>query len=116
MQPFTPLYVYERMPVDGGGPTYLEVGADSKGRVLGFLKEDETIQWDHSLVLAFAERANRDRTLFFEQQAGLDEWLGSDDLLVKERVEGVRDVHNRIRVAAAPTGTPRNRGCGSNDP
>ena len=83
VQPFTPLYVYERMPVDGGGPTYLEVGADSKGRVLGFLKEDETIQWDHSLVLAFAERANRDRTLFFEQQAGLDEWLGSDDLLVK---------------------------------
>ena len=32
---------------------------------------------------AFAERANRDRTLFFEQQAGLDEWLGSADLLVK---------------------------------
>ena len=83
VQPFTPLYVYERMPVDGGGPTYLEVGADSKGRVLGFLKEDETIQWEHSLVLAFAERANRDRTLFFEQQAGLDEWLGSADLLVK---------------------------------
>ena len=83
VQPFTPLYLYERMPVDGGGPTYLEVGADAKGRVLGFLKEDETIQWDHSLVLAFAERANRDRTLFFEQQAGLDEWLGSDDLLVK---------------------------------
>ena len=83
VQPFTPLYVYERMPVDGGGPTYLEVGADAKGRVLGFLQEQETIDWQHSLVLAFAERANRDRTLFFKNKASLDDWLGSDELLAR---------------------------------
>jgi hypothetical protein len=83
VQPFTPLYVYERMPVDGGGPTYLEVGADAKGRVLGFLQEQETILWEHSLVMAFAGRANRDRTLFFKSQEALGEWLGADDLLVR---------------------------------
>ena len=79
--PFTPYFVYERMPVDGGGPTYLEVGIDAKGAVAGFLKETDTVAWEHSLVLAFAPRANRDRTLFFATREGLDQWLASEQLV-----------------------------------
>jgi hypothetical protein len=81
--PFTPLYVYERLPVDGGGPTYLEVGSDAKGKVVGFLQEPETIEWKHSLVLAFAPRASRDRTLFFTTREALDEWLASDQVIAR---------------------------------
>lgn len=83
LPPFTPLYVYRRMPVDGGGATYLEVGTDAKGTVVGFMREQEdTISWRHSLVLAFAERVNRDRTLFFRDRDTLETWLNSPDLLV----------------------------------
>ncbi|ANK81454.1 MAG: serine/threonine protein kinase [Rhizobiales bacterium NRL2] len=80
LPPFTPLYVYQRHPVDGGGPAYLEVGSDAKGEVLGFLPETATVPWDHALVLAFTERANRDRVLFFDEEQALDAWLASDDL------------------------------------
>lgn len=81
LPPFTPLYVYERMPVDGGGPTYLEVGTDVRGTVVGFLQEQETVPWRHSLVLAFAPRVERERTLFFENAEALEGWLDSVDLL-----------------------------------
>ena len=80
LPPFTVLYVYERYPVDGGGPTYLELGLDAKGRVAGFLRESETVPWEHALVLAFTDRTNRQRVLFFEGEAGLDEWLKAPDL------------------------------------
>ncbi|MGF1476562.1 MAG: VWA domain-containing protein [Geminicoccaceae bacterium] len=83
LDPFTPLFVYERHPVDGGGPTYLEVGSDAKGTVLGFLPEQETVPWRHALVLAFSDRVRRDRTLFFREESQLSDWLDSTDLLVK---------------------------------
>jgi serine/threonine-protein kinase PpkA len=83
IDPFTPLFVYERHPVDGGGETYIEVGADAKGTVLGFLPESETVPWRHALVLAFSERVSRDRTLFFREEAQLNGWLDSQDLLFR---------------------------------
>ena len=43
LDPFTVLYVYDRYPVDGGGKTWLEVGTDAKGRVIGFLPEDQVV-------------------------------------------------------------------------
>jgi serine/threonine-protein kinase PpkA len=83
VDPFTPFFVYERHPVDGGGETYIEIGADAKGTVVGFLPESETVPWRHALVLAFAERVSRDRTLFFHEEAQLNDWLDSPDLLVR---------------------------------
>ena len=80
LPPFTVLYVYERYPVDGGGPTYLELGPDAKGRITGFLQESETVPWEHALVLAFTDRTNRQRVLFFEREEGLDKWLKVPDL------------------------------------
>ena len=80
LPPFTPLYVYGRHLVDGGGPTYLEVGRSARGEVLGFLPEDRTVPWNHALVLAFTEPVNRDRVLFFEEEGALDDWLKADDL------------------------------------
>ncbi|MEM8755563.1 MAG: vWA domain-containing protein, partial [Pseudomonadota bacterium] len=75
----TPLYVYDRRE-GPGGDTYLEVGTDAKGNVLGFLPETQTTPWRHALVLAFSERVGRERTLFFEEKADLDAWLDAPDL------------------------------------
>lgn len=80
---FTPLYVYAREPGTGGKPGSLQVGTDAKGKITGFLAEDQTIPWDHALVLAFTERANRDRVLFFKEQQPLLDWLGDKDLAAK---------------------------------
>jgi serine/threonine-protein kinase PpkA len=83
LAPFTVLYVYQRLAADGGAETMLEVGTDAKGRVAGFLPETETVPWDHSLVLAFTDRGNRDRVLFFDDEPALEEWLDDPDLAAK---------------------------------
>lgn len=101
VDPFTPLYVYERYPVDGGGQTYLELGTDAKGTVVGFLPEDATVPWRHALVLAFAERVQRDRTLFFREREALEEWLGSPDLLVEADT-----ARKAIDAGTLPEGSP----------
>ena len=98
LPPFTVLYVYERYPVDGGGPTYLELGPDAKGRIAGFLQESETVPWEHALVLAFTDRTNRERVLFFEGEEGLDEWLKAPDL--DARTAGAREAAARRDLPA----------------
>lgn len=80
LDPFTPLFVYERFPVDGGGKTYLEVGPDQHGTVIGFLPETETVPWRHALTLAFTERVGRERTLFLDTDDALRQWIASPDL------------------------------------
>ena len=101
LDPFTPLYVYQRHPVDGGGQTYLEVGPDAKGTVVGFLPEPETVPWRHALVLAFSERVNRGRTLFFRDEAGL-----RDMLKIKDRAAAATAALAEIDAGTAPTDGP----------
>ena len=64
------LYVFDRK--DG----VLEVGARADAAPQGFLAESETIAWQHTLVMAFANPAGRGRVLFFKDResllAGLD--------------------------------------------
>jgi len=81
--PFTPLYVYQRHPVDGGGGTYLEVGPDARGAVSGFLPEMAVVPWNHALVLAFTDRGKRDRVLFLNDEAALDGWLQDPNLTLR---------------------------------
>ena len=74
LPPFEVFYVYDRIP--DGGETLLMVGTDAKGTITGFLRESETVPWEHALVLAFTSRAGRDRVLFFKEEADLAGWLG----------------------------------------
>lgn len=101
LDPFTPLYVYQRYPVDGSSIVYLEVGTDTKGKVIGFVPETETVPWRHALVLAFSERINRERTLFFREQDQLLDWLKSDQLLVR-----AAEARRQIDADKLPEGGP----------
>jgi serine/threonine-protein kinase PpkA len=84
LPPMTLLFVYGRQ---AGTTGYLEVGANSEGKVIGFLPESDTIPWKHSLTLAFTNPANRERVLFFKDRPALANMLNSDDLLVdSERI------------------------------
>src|SRR5512144_3328141 len=81
LQPMTLLFVYGKQM--SGATSYLEVGANSEGRVIGFLPEADTIPWKHSLTLAFTNPANRERVLFFKDRPELLDMLNSDKLLVE---------------------------------
>lgn len=97
VDPFTVYYVYERMPVDGGGPTYLEVGNDTKGNVVGFMTEAETIPWRHSMILSFAERVNRDRVVFLKDEASLDAWI-KDSQAAKKAAAARQEIDKKQSV------------------
>lgn len=88
LDPFSVLYIYQRHPVDGGGETWLEVGTDAKGKVVGFLPEKAVVPWDHALVLAFTQRGQRDRVLFLQDEPALEAWIKDPNL--KLRAEQAR--------------------------
>ncbi len=80
LPPMTLLFVYGKQ--QEGSASWLEVGADSEGKVIGFVPEQDTIPWRHSLVLAFTNPANRERVLFYRDRSSLLDMLNSDKLLV----------------------------------
>ncbi len=65
LPPMSVLFVYGRK--DG----FVEVGGGSDGKTQGFIAEADTIPWRHTLVMAFANPAGRDRVLFFKDRDGL---------------------------------------------
>ena len=71
--PLSQYYVYS----DTGAT--VEVGADTTGKIAGFLDKSCTVPWKMQLALHFTNSANRNRALIFEQEAGLDKIIDSDD-------------------------------------
>lgn len=95
----TLLFVYGRQKI--GDTTWLEVGANSEGKVSGFVAEADTIEWRHSLVLAFTNPANRERVLFFRDRPALVDMLNSDKLLVD-----AEQTRQQIAKGALPPASP----------
>ncbi|MDZ7750436.1 MAG: vWA domain-containing protein [Gammaproteobacteria bacterium] len=76
--PFTALYVYERQEL--GGAPWVRVGTDSHGQNLGWLAEDQVIEWQQSLTVAFREPLGRDRVMLFSDRESLKALVDSRDL------------------------------------
>src|SRR5690606_16930538 len=53
------------------GKTWLGVGPTAKGNQTGWLAADSGIELNHLLVLCPATRQNRERAIFFKDQASL---------------------------------------------
>ncbi len=70
--PFTVYYVYEAEQT-GDGSIWLEVGASSNGTTTGWVQRDHTVRWDTNMTVAFANPANRDPVLFFDDRESLAE-------------------------------------------
>ena len=73
--PLTPLYVFARQAGPDGKP-WLEVGAGSRGATLGWLPEEQSIPWLHTMTAAFHNPVGRERTLFFRDRESLLAMLG----------------------------------------
>lgn len=73
LPPMSLLYVYGQKDQDG--QSWLEVGSNANGKIVGFVSAKEVVTWNHGMVLAFANPAQRQRVLFFKDQAGLSQIL-----------------------------------------
>lgn len=74
---FSQLYVYERRPEDG--QDWLRVAVDTKGTGQGWVAEQETVPWKQQLILVLTNRGTvRDRILFFDSRADLEDLLRAD--------------------------------------
>jgi hypothetical protein len=76
VEPFTAFFVYER--ADAGGKPWLLVGAGSDGKTQGWLPDDATVPWRHTITLSFAPPTTRERVLFFRERAKLLEFMNND--------------------------------------
>jgi len=65
--PLSIFYVYGRAK-DASGKDFVQVGANAAGLLSGWIAAAQTIEWKQSLVLSFANRAGRDRVLFFANE------------------------------------------------
>ena len=99
LPPMTLLFVYGRQAA--GTTSYLEVGVNSEGKVLGFVPQADSIPWKHSLTLAFTNPANRERVLFFKERAGLVDMLNSDRLLVE-----AEQIRKQVAESKLPPASP----------
>lgn len=75
--PFTVYYVYDRRAVDGA--EWLEVGVARDGTVDGWVRAARTVDWNTNMTVAFANPANRDRVLLFNDREALLDTLNADD-------------------------------------
>lgn len=81
-------YVYDRR-TNESGTEYIEVGTNTVGQVVGWLATDQTVEWKQALVLSFANRAGRERVLFFEDEPSMLDLIEADD--GQQRVTQIRE-------------------------
>ena len=95
---FSQYYVYDRKLQ--AGREWLEVGANSRGTIDGWISAEATLPWKQQMALAFTNPAGRDRTLLFEKR---------DDVvsLVKAPDSGAAVAPIRKAVEDGPPGDPR---------
>ncbi len=75
--PFTAFYVYERKQVDEQG--WLQVGTDRHGDISGWIPEQQSLEWNQGLTVAFRDPTKHDRSLLFRDQKALQELVASND-------------------------------------
>jgi hypothetical protein len=80
--PLSIFYVYGR-DKDAAGKEFVQVGANAAGLLSGWIAADQTIEWKQSLVLSFANRAGRDRVLFFANEKPMLDLAEADDAAAK---------------------------------
>jgi len=74
---FTRFYVYQRQ--GSGAEEWLQVGPDSYGKTVGWIKADCAVDWKMQMTLALTNPAGRDPLLFFKDEQTLDKLFAAKD-------------------------------------
>tara|TARA_Y100001935_G_scaffold255360_2_gene267937 strand:+ start:14786 stop:16756 length:1971 start_codon:yes stop_codon:yes gene_type:complete len=106
INPFTALYVYKKTKKNR--LSWLQVGLDRHGKILGWIKESDSIQWNQGLTVAFREAKKNNRTLLFKDSESLKSLASEKNLrkyknLYRDAVAGKISDRSPI-VAIQPLG------------
>lgn len=74
---FSRYYVYQRM--ENAGKKWIEVGADTAGKKIGWLDAACSVEWKMQMSLAFTNPANRTLALFFKDRENIEKIIDSAD-------------------------------------
>jgi hypothetical protein len=72
-------------------PGFYEVGTDDHGKIIGFMKEEDVIEWKQYLTLRFTNKEEK-RTLFFRDLNDVENLMHSQN-----RTNRVADIRRKIR-------------------
>ncbi len=75
---FTLFHVYARQ--GSGADAWIEVGRDAQGTTEGWMREERSLPWNQTMVLAFTNPAGRERTMFFAEGPVLRRIILSRDM------------------------------------
>lgn len=85
------------------GDRWYAVAEHPKATSIGFLHEDDIMEWKQTIVVEFHHQANRDEVLFFRDKASLLDLVETND---RDRVDQLDDIYRTIRSGEIPTGFP----------
>ena len=74
---FSVLYVFAR--ADG----WVEVGPEFGGDATGWIPESQVVDWKQTIVVAFTNPADRERSLLFDDHSTIEEILNSEDFVAQ---------------------------------
>jgi serine/threonine-protein kinase PpkA len=76
--PFTAYYVYARK--QQGGEEWLQVGTDRYGKLQGWVRNSDALEWNQGLTVTFREPVNHDRALLFRDAKALQKLASEKNL------------------------------------
>ncbi len=85
---------FERFFVFGSEPGWLEIG-ETRNAPIGWMKEEDTVDWPHAIVVEHGSPENRLPVLYFKNEKDLADLLNSGDL----REERVRKLYEEADEA-----------------
>lgn len=94
---FTAFYVYQKR--DG----WYEIGEDSRGRRIGWIKAGDAIEWKQNLVVEFTHPEGRQPVLMFDQLPALQQVI---NLPRGQRQSAVNQFYTTINSGRIPPGFP----------
>ncbi len=92
--PFSVLYVYDK------GSDWLEVGYDSVGRIAGWIRRDQAIEWNTALTVSFKDPQDIQRVMMFGERDALERMVTKYDKI------GYQALYNAVVSGSPPPDSP----------
>jgi len=108
--PFSVYYVYDRPNI--GGTSWVEIGADREGGATVYVPAAQTIDWKHSMTLAFTNPAGRAGpdgprpAMMLESSEALVALLNDEAMVPKSRAWRQEAIAARASHVQVPDGNP----------
>lgn len=93
---FAAYYVYRKMP------GWYQVGADNHGKLLGWVRVDDVVEWKQNLVVEFTHPEGRKPVLMFGEKTALDDLVAASQAIRAPRVQRLYETIDQATSRARP--------------